>query len=78
MPLEGLRAFLRTDIPQFGFGITGTGQEAVVIPNGDRHNITGMVVENSLDFFGLDVPKNASGVTTGCDDLGVVFVEAAA
>ena len=65
-------------VPQFGGSITGAGYEDVVgIKNGNAHDITGVVIEDTFRALLLNIPQNASGVATTGHNL-VVANEAAA
>ena len=71
---ERLYTLLLPNVPKLGKGITGAGDELVVVERIDTqaHHITKMVCEFMNSCAGFDVPKNAGHITGGSENSTVV------
>lgn len=70
---ESLDTLLLADIPELGEGVTGAGNELVVVEgvDGQAHDIAKMVGK-LVDFrAGFQIPKNTGHVTRGGKDAAV-------
>jgi len=73
MASEGLRGFPRPNVPVLGVRVDGARDECVIgREEAERHHVTVMASEFSHLDTALDVPKHASSVTRGRDNLFVV------
>ena len=77
---KGLHTLLLPDIPELGEGVTGTGNELVVVERVDAqaHDIAKMVGEFGHLCACLDIPQNAGHITRGCEDASIIDETAAA
>jgi len=74
-----LHGLASTDIPQLGEGVTGTGDEDVLVGwvDANRHHITQMIGKLGNLGARFDIPQHTSHVTRRSDDAAIIDKAAA-